>query len=120
MSVWLISKLWFVVLKDVFSLLSCGSSSGRSPPSRVPLKPDAMGIFMGRGGALVADAPSMIKCGETETEMGRRKTPVLPLLWKPSIYNSQSCLKALGVNVIDALSVCWRFRIHFLVFGCNS
>lgn len=120
MSVLLISKLWFVVLKDAFSLLSCGSSSGRSPPA-VFLSSWTRWVFLwGGGGALVADAPSMIKCGETETEMGRRKTPGLPLLLKPSIYNSQSRLKALGVNVIDALSVCWRFRIHFLVFGCNS
>lgn len=38
-------------------------------------------VFLWGGAALVADAPSMIKCGKTETAMGRRKTPVLPPLW---------------------------------------
>lgn len=67
----------------MFSLISCGSSSGRSPaPPAVILSSRTRRVFLwGGAAALVADAPSMIKCGETETAMGRRKTPVLPPLW---------------------------------------
>lgn len=53
------------------------------PPPAVFLSSRTRRVFLwgGGGGALVADAPSMIKCGETETEMGRGKTPELPPLW---------------------------------------
>lgn len=52
-----------------------------TPPTAVFLSSRTRRVFLWGGAALVADAPSMIKCGETETAMGGRKTPVLPPLW---------------------------------------
>lgn len=47
----------------------------------------------------------------------REKDVCLDLLRELSIYNSLSCLRGLSVNVMDALSVWWRFSVVIVNLG---
>lgn len=64
------------------------------------------------------DVLSMIQCS---TSNGRQRQSerclCLDLLRELSIYNSLSCLRGLGVNVMDALSVWWRFSVVIVNLG---
>lgn len=87
----------------------------------VPLKPDMVGIFMGRGSSCCQHPINDLMRRDRDRDREEKDTCAAACLgWNLSIYNSQSCLKALGVNVIDAFSAPVWSTAHFLVFCCHS